>query len=441
MHQLLKLGSTVHTVSGHACTIKNFIGGGGQGEVYRADLDGKSLALKWYFSEQATSAQQINLEALIRAGAPSAQFLWPMDLVLDNYATAPGFGYIMPLREPRFKGIVDLMKRRIEPSFYALATASLQLVQAFLELHAKGLCYRDISFGNVFFDPNSGDIQICDNDNVAVDDGMAISGVLGTPRFIAPEIVRGMAAPSTQTDLFSLSVLLFYLLHIHHPLDGQQEAAIKCFDLPAMTKLYGTHPVFIFDPVNISNRPLAGVHDNALAYWPMYPTFLRNRFIQGFTAGLHDPQARIRESEWRATLMQMRDSILYCGGCGAENFYDVEALRNNNGQPHCCWSCQRNLTLPFRLRLEREIVMLNHDTKLFPHHLDPQRRYDLSQPMAEVQRHPHQANVWGLKNLSPAKWVVTMPDGAVRDVEPGRSVSLASGVKIQFGHKEGEIRS
>ncbi|WP_197710960.1 protein kinase domain-containing protein [Chromatium okenii] len=239
-----------NTVSGHACTIKDFIGGGGQGEVYRADLDGKALALKWYFSEQATPAQKINLEALIRAGAPSAQFLWPMDLVLDNYATASGFGYIMPLREPRFKGIVDLMKRRIEPSFYALSTASLQLAQAFLELHAKGLCYRDISFGNVFFDPNSGDIQICDNDNVAIDDGMAISGVLGTPRFIAPEIVRGAAVPSTQTDLFSLSVLLFYLLHIHHPLEGQREADIKCFDLPAMTQLYGINPLFIFDPTN-----------------------------------------------------------------------------------------------------------------------------------------------------------------------------------------------
>ncbi|PQJ95879.1 protein kinase domain-containing protein [Chromatium okenii] len=440
MHQLLKLGSTVHTVSGHACTIKDFIGGGGQGEVYRADLDGKELALKWYFSEQATPAQKINLEALIRAGAPSAQFLWPMDLVLDNYATASGFGYIMPLREPRFKGIVDLMKRRIEPSFYALSTASLQLAQAFLELHAKGLCYRDISFGNVFFDPNSGDIQICDNDNVAIDDGMAISGVLGTPRFIAPEIVRGAAVPSTQTDLFSLSVLLFYLLHIHHPLEGQREADIKCFDLPAMTQLYGINPLFIFDPTNKANYPVRGIHDNALEYWPMYPTFLRNRFIQAFTGGLHDPQARIRESEWRATLMQMRDSILYCGSCGAENFYDVEALRNNNGQPYPCWSCQRNLTLPFRLRVGREIVMLNHDTKLFPHHIDPQQRYDLSQSVAEMQQHPQQKNVWGLKNLSDAKWVVTMPDGVVRDVEPGRSVSLVSGVKIQFGHQEGEIR-
>ena len=437
MHQLLSLKSTVQTDSGHVCRVESFIGGGGQGEVYRAQLDGQPIALKWYFPEQATPAQRQSLETLIRKGPPSAHFLWPLELI-----TAPniaGFGYLMPLREPRYKGIVDLMKRRIDPSFRTLSIAGLQLAQAFLELHAQGLCYRDIAFGNVFFDPDSGAIQVCDNDNVAID-GEGVSGVLGTPRFIAPEVVRGEAAPSTQTDLFSLSVLLFYLLHIHHPLEGAREAAIKCFDLPAMTRLYGTEPLFIFDPTDNANRPIAGLHDNALAYWPLYPTFLRERFVQAFTSGLHDPHARVRESEWRATLAQLIDAIHYCGACNAENFYDLEALRANGGQSGICWACHQPLQLPFRLRIGRELVMLNHDTQLFAHHLDPHRRYDYSQPLAAVQPHPQQPNVWGLKNLSDNKWVMVAADGQVRDVEPGRSVSLASNVKIQFGLVEGEIR-
>jgi len=437
MHQLLQLRSTVQTASGHPCTVETFLGGGGQGEVYRATLDGKPLALKWYFPEQATPAQQQNLEILIRKGPPNAQFLWPLELVAS--ANVPGFGYLMPLREPRYQGIVDLMKGRIEPSFRALATAGLQLAQAFLELHAKGLCYRDISFGNVFFDPDTGDIQVCDNDNVAID-GQGGSGILGTPRFIAPEVVRGEAAPSIQTDLFSLAVLLFYLFHIHHPLEGQKEAAIKCFDLPAMTKLYGTEPLFIFDPNDNSNRPVPGIHDNALEFWPLYPQCLRDLFMLAFTAGLHGPHERVRESEWRATLVQLRDAILYCGQCGAENFYDGEALRASGGQPGPCWSCRRPLTLPFRLRIGRAVIMLNHDTQLYPHHLDSQRLYDLSQALAAVQRHPQNPTVWGLKNLSPVKWVMTAPDGAIRDVEPGRSVTLAAGVKVNFGPVEGEIR-
>ena len=75
----------------------------------------------------------------------------------------------MPLREARHKGLVDLMKRRVDPSFRVLSLAGLQLAQVFLRLHAQGLCYRDISFGNVFFDPATGEIAVCDNDNVAID--------------------------------------------------------------------------------------------------------------------------------------------------------------------------------------------------------------------------------------------------------------------------------
>lgn len=269
MNQILKPGQTVYTdPSRVGCTVEQFLGGGGQGEVYRANLSGRPVALKWYFPHQATSEQLAALTTLLKMGAPNAKFLWPLELAAES--GVPGFGYIMPLREPRYKGIVDLMKRRIEPSFRALATAGLELAHSFLQLHAKGLCYRDISFGNVFFDPDTGEVLICDNDNVAVD-GKTQGGILGTPRFMAPEVVRGNALPSTQTDLFSLAVLLFYMLMVHHPLEGQAEAAIRCFDLPAMTKLYGTAPVFIFDPNNASNRPLPGYHDNAIAFWPIYP--------------------------------------------------------------------------------------------------------------------------------------------------------------------------
>jgi hypothetical protein len=44
------------------------------------------------------------------------------------------------------------MRYQVEPSVRALATVALNLAQGFLQLHARGLCYRDISFGNVFFD-------------------------------------------------------------------------------------------------------------------------------------------------------------------------------------------------------------------------------------------------------------------------------------------------
>jgi hypothetical protein len=84
--------------------------------------------------------------------------------------------------------------------------------------------------------------------------------------------------------------------------------------------------------------------------------------------------------------------------------------------------------------------MLNHDTQLFPHHVDEHKMYDFSKPVAEMTQHPTNPSIWGLKNVTDEKWVSKLPDGTVKDVEPGRSLSLATGTKILFGTSEGEIR-
>jgi hypothetical protein len=95
--------------------------------------------------------------------------------------------------------------------------------------------------------------------------------------------------------------------------------------------------------------------------------------------------------------------------------------------------------LPPRIRIGKSVVMLNHDTKLYPHHVDDGRLYDFSAPVAAVAVHPANPNIWGLKNLSQDKWFITSAAN-VKDVEPERSVTLAVGTKIQFGQIEGEIR-
>jgi eukaryotic-like serine/threonine-protein kinase len=437
--QIFQTGSVVRfQASSATAEVEDLLGAGGQGEVYRVRVGPDQFALKWFFPAMATPAQREAIELLVRKGPPNAHFLWPIEI-----ATAPGvegFGYLMPLRAPRFKGILDLVKRRAEPTFRALATAGLNLAHNYLQLHTEGFCYRDISFGNAFFDPVTGDVLIADNDNVAVN-GQATIGVLGTPRFMAPEVVRGEAMPSTETDLFSLSVLLFYMLMVHHPLEGKLETEIKCLDLPAMTKLYGTHPVFIFDPNDRSNEPIPGYHDNAIAFWPIYPASLKVLFTKAFTLGLRDPQhGRVRESEWRRAMVEIRDAILYCTRCGSENFYEPAELKAT-GMLRPCWSCARAVPIPPRIRIGKHVVMLNHDTRLYPHHVDDQRMYDFSAPIAEIVEHPSKRGLWGLENLSSAKWVRTTVDGSVRDVEPGQTVGITAGTRIRFPGAEGEIRA
>lgn len=446
MNQLLNPGEVVQLqTTGLDCTIQSFIGGGGQGEVYCARLldpnhgcAGTTVALKWFFPHYLRQDSDLHarIERAVDSGPPSDRFLWPQELALA--ADRPGFGYVMPLREDRFVGITDLVTRRVEPTFYALVTAGFELAHSYLQLHAKGLCYRDISFGNVFFDPQSGEVRICDNDNVSVDgQGGAIGG---TARFMAPEIVRAEASPSTQTDLFSLAVLLFYMLVNHHPLEGAREAQIRCFDLPAMSRLYGTNPLFIFDPNDDRNRPQPGYHDNALALWPVYPQFIQALFTKTFTNGLHDVHSRIRESEWRSDLIRLRDAIFYCNHCGAENFYDLATMRSSTGNAAACWACASPYRLPPRIRIGRDVVILNHNTQLYPHHLDAKCRYSFSEPVAQVVQHPHNPQIWGLCNQSSQKWVSQEQDGQVNEIAQGQTITLSSGLRLLFGSREGEVR-
>ena len=98
-----------------------------------------------------------------------------------------------------------------------------------------------------------------------------------------------------------------------------------------------------------------------------------------------------------------------------ENFYDLDTMRASGGKEGYCWSCGNLVPNPPRMRIGRQIVMLNHDTKLYPHHLEQTKLYDFSAPVAEVTRHPTNPNLWGLRNLSTAQWTSTLRDGSMRE--------------------------
>jgi hypothetical protein len=72
--------------------------------------------------------------------------------------------------------------------------------------------------------------------------------------------------------------------------------------------------------------------------------------------------------------------------------------------------------------------------------VDDTRLYDCTKEVAVIVRHPKQPDLWGLKNVSGEKWVSTV-NSTMKEVEPGRSVSLNVGTKINFGKIEGEIRA
>lgn len=427
----LKKGDKLNSVNKIEYTVDSILGSGGQGEVYAVKSGQKNFALKWYHQNTASKDQKEVIKNLIKKGSPDKRFLWPTDMVIADKT----FGYIMELRPNEYKSIVDLMTRRAEPSFKNLCTAGYNLVDCFQKLHSSGYCYSDISFGNTFINPSNGDVLICDNDNVTANGSKATS-VSGTLGFMAPEIVVCESGPSTDTDLFSLAVLLFYMFMLHHPLEGAIEANIRCFDANAKLKIYGKEPLFIWDPKDSSNRPIAGYQDNAIAYWNIYPDFFKNIFTEAFTVAMKAPKKRIVENQWKRGLVKLRDSIIYCNKCGAENFYNETTVSSNSN--HICWNCNNTILLPPRMKINNNIIMLNSGAKIYAHHLE--ENYDFTQEIAEVTKHPTEPNRWGLKNLSDNAWELTKSDGSSVIVEKGKNAPLLNEMKIKFGVAEGILK-
>lgn len=429
--------------SGTELQVHRFLGEGGQGTVFAVgDARGNQLALKWYHPQFADRAQWNALSLLVRIPPPDTRFLWPIELAVAPESVMSArqgnipnqFGYVMPLRDARFRELSDHLTRRISPSFRALAMAGVQLADSFLQLHTKGLCYRDISRSNVFLDPDTGDVRICDNDNVGIDGGDTSIG--GTPGYMAPEVIRQEAVPSTKTDRYSLAVLLFMMLIIHHPLLGAREMSIPFYDRDKDRRLMGYEPLFIFDPHDPSNRPVPGEHDNALIFWPLYPEYLRTLMTRAFTEGLADPvHGRVTEAEWRGALARLRDLVAVCPVCRQQNFYDS----SGQGEWTCC-ACGTPLASPLRLKVGRDEVVLSEGATLYPHHLMARSRYDFSTELATVTSHKVY-DMLGLSNPadSTSTWSYNLADGRIGQVLPGATVRLEAGTIINFGAVQGQV--
>lgn len=426
---MLAPGEVVHGDRVGAVRIIARLGGGGQGDVYRGESGVLGpLAVKWYKPVWATSSQARALDDLIARGSPDPRFLWPLSrvtLLHRSAAADASFGYTMPLCEQGFVPLVRLINgtldRRLEPGFGENIRICQHLVESFRLLHLSGLCYRDVSLANVFFEPATASVRICDVDNVGVDDGS--SEVLGTPLFMAPEIVRDTnfaTFPSRSTDLHSLAVLLFFLLFMEHPLIGRKVDHGMWDERHAVTH-FGREPVFVLAADDESNRP---VGEHVQRYWSLYPQFLRDRMLQAFGEGLTDPAARVTEGEWLRTLSELRDCMGSCPRCGATVFHDLDRRG-----PSVCHACGVALPPPLVVSVGKHRLVVSRHLRFGAEVISPLP--SPGPPIARSVPHPTNPGRFGLKNLTEVAWVVTMPDESRYTVGPRQAVELTEGMSIR----------
>ena len=200
------------------------------------------------------------------------------------------------------------------------------IARAVRRLHAAGLAHSDLSYKNVLVDPCSGNACIIDLDGLVVP-GKYPPEVVGTPDFIAPEVVmtahlpRDSAdrrLPCIATDRHALAVLIYMYLLYRHPLRGG-----KVHDpdpLRDETLSMGERALFVEHAKDLSNRirvadarptELPWVDTERMPYTLTGP-YLTPLFERAFTAGLRDPGSRPSAEDWEFALVRTADLIQPC---------------------------------------------------------------------------------------------------------------------------------
>ena len=413
----LSNGQKVKLTNGEQITVIKELGRGGQGIVYLVDLHGKQMALKWYINPPDESFYD-NLQKNVRNGAPSDAFIWPLYLTTQMES----YGYVMKLRPEGYYDFGDFLlakKYARFKSFDAMMCAAMKIVNGFKALHRVGLSYQDLNDGNFFIRPEDGDVLICDNDNVMPQGEQ--SGILGKSRYMAPEVVLGQKRPDKYSDYFSLSLLLFMLFFSNHPFEGAKVVACPCMTEEYEKEFFGSEAVFIYDQENNSNRPVRGLHSNVIKRWPLFPTLLKNTFIEEFSKKkLTDYSERINELRWEKILNRVWDELVVCPHCGQESFLNLSDGNTN------CMNCGKEIDSSNILQLDnKRKLVLTYQTRLY---IDND-----STPDGKIC-YTSDKEMLLLQNLTESEWSVETPSGKIKIVGKNEFLPLKGGLKISFGN-------
>ncbi len=173
---------------------------------------------------------------------------------------------------------------------------AVRLARAIRRMHFAGLAHSDLSNKNVLIDPKGGDACVIDIDSLVVP-GIAPPSVLGTPGYIAPEVLAGSAQPSIATDRHALAVLLYQLLLQRHPLQGKKVHSARSAEEDETLSM-GARALFVEHPTDRSNPPVRPITVPYTRLGPHLAPLVEKSFVQG----LHAPSRRPDAAEWERAL-------------------------------------------------------------------------------------------------------------------------------------------
>lgn len=398
------------------------------GTIAKAEYDGEPKLIKWFMKADLRKIgnQKVlydNIRNNVLHGSPGNGFLWPADITEWDEGA---FGYVMDTWPEEYVTLEDFMDGRERfVNWSMIVKAALSLTISFMHLNRRRYHYYNLTEQDVLINTKSGQTLLANND-------FASSGIpikVSKSTLMAPMYVSGQKKPDDKTDAHLLAVLLFELMFLNHPLEGHAVALRPIMNERYKRMFYVEKPTFIYDAQDDSNRPVRGVHINALLLWNRYPQYIKEAFQEVFHRDvMFERRCGITVKEWYQILLRLRSDIVSCS-CGAEN------LRLPG--EHKCVRCRKAV----------EKVWLSYETggriypvipggKIYQCQLDEGTDYETI--AAEFIRSKSSSGLCILKNVTDIKWTAVSRNGQKHDVEGKETVIVSDNLKIEI---EGKIIS
>lgn len=422
----LKIGTTLSLTSGGSIEIKKKLGEGGQGCVYLVrDTQGQDWALKCYHNDMGAQFFD-NLEHNASIKTLPKAFLWPKSVAVFQGERC---GYIMPLAPD---GYYDFGRKylanskggnspeAIFQSFAAKLQAAINICNGFYHLHMNGLSYQDVNPGAFLINPQTGDVKICDNDNVCPNN-KSITGIIGLPRYIAAEVLNG-SKPNINSDKMSLAILLYRLFMLDHPFEGKGTLQCPCLTADLEKAMYGDKAIFAHDRDNDKNRPHPTIHSNSTVFWPYCPDSLQKAFQKALSHdAITNPNSRMGDNEWKTLFLQLRRDLMVYQSNKADVDFLSDGITPANPrhleapEPHCRLSFKDG----------SEYFISKHKLLYLKDEMVPiascvgRKKNDGTSEIA-------------LRNISNSKWNVKTASGKIHEIPNGEVLPLRKGMQVHF---------
>ncbi|CAK8723285.1 MAG: Protein kinase domain-containing protein [Candidatus Electronema aureum] len=337
---------------------------------------------------------------------------------------------------------------------------SILLSRAVRRMHAAGLAHSDLSYKNVLIDPAGGHACIIDIDGLVVP-GKFPPDVVGTPDFIAPEVIKtcrldrtdlNRKLPSIATDRHALAVLIYMYLLLRHPLRGDK---VHDLDDPQRDEdlSMGERALFVEHLADRSNKirldnlkPLElPWKDTAALPCQITGPYLSKLFQQAFVDGLHCPEKRPTADEWEQALIKTVDLLQPCANPQCEQKWYVFDNTKSPKCPFCGTAYKGKLPVLnlYSSRHDGKFLPDNHrlmvytGQSLFPWHVNrnivPNERLSL-QDRQRVGYFIFHNSTWLLVN---ERLPGLIDLASKQPVPPGSRIALSDNSQILFSKENG----